>query len=100
MPSKAARRHCRALLRVYYNTHPTNGVWYDWVGEAWWVTDQLGTRVLSERAALIRLGLLSRKKRRATPFTGDEPIIRIIVGKSRAVLPEHAAEDPKESDQP
>lgn len=60
-------RVARAPLRAYYARHPTLGIQYSPPAQGWFVTDDHGTRQLSERAALIKLGHLPRANDRVVP---------------------------------
>lgn len=57
-----------AAMRELYALNPTRGIQYSPALKVWTRTDDLGTRTLSERAALTALGHLSRDNDHVVPI--------------------------------
>lgn len=73
--AKQRPRVLRAPLRAIYALEPKNGIQYSPALKVWVITDDQGTRCLSERTALQKLGHLP---------TGSHPFPRLLSGMNRA----------------
>lgn len=69
----------RAPLRKAYSTSPINGIQFHTSSASWTISDALGTRTISERTALRKLGYLPGPTDRVLPVK-IERVVRTTKG--------------------